>query len=312
MQWLSWNRRYDHPWMLQARKEAEQAITLANSPLDKLIAGEALVILDAIALPRDQQRFQTHMEMIRTSHDELSGVDGLWIHLVGNDLVKSLTPEGLQVTLPAPTRSPEVMPREVHSTIQDQNFLNTWSFDQEPKGQLPDGFAIGSTQEGSKGNWQIATDPQAPSPPQVMAQSSPCANDQCFHVLFEERHQHELPDIVVHLRHVSSAGKGEAGIVLGAIDPRNFYAVTLNSDFSMLRIYRISNGEPTLLGEGEVKVKDGPWHVLRVQMVNSAHVDHPWLEIYVDGYETGVMTSEFIGRKGHVGLVTKGGYGSEF
>ena len=92
VQWLSWNRRYDHPWMIQAREEAEKALNLGSAPIDKLIAGEALLVLDALTLPRDQPRLQKHVEVVRTWHDQLSGVNGMWSHLVGNELVKSLIP----------------------------------------------------------------------------------------------------------------------------------------------------------------------------------------------------------------------------
>lgn len=312
VQWLSWNRRYDHPSMAQARETAEQALNLAVSPFDKLIAGEALVILDALAVPRDSSRLQQHVAVVRTSHDQLSDVTGIWDHLVGNDVVKSLIPEGLHVKLPAPVRSPEVMHRDVHSTIQDRNFFKTWTFDQETVGGLPSGFSAGSTHEGGLGGWQIEADSNAPSPPHVMAQATPCQGDACFQVLLRDESIHELPDIVVYIRQVSSAGQGEAGIVLSAKDPRNFYAVTLNSTNDQLSIYRVENGQPMLLGTGAVKSKPGPWHVLRVQMVNSAHVDHPRLEIYVDGRETTVMASEHIKGRGHVGLVTKGDMVAKF
>ena len=312
VQWLSWNRRYEHPWMIQAREEAEQALSLATSSIDNLIAGQALVILDALAVPRDQPRLQKHVEVIRTSHNQLSGVVGMWSHLVGNDLVKSLIPEGRHVKLPAPVRSPEVMHRDVHSRIQDRNFFKTWSFDQDTVGRLPSGFSAGSTNKDSIGEWRIEADPKAPSLPHVITQASPCSGDTCFQILLGDNRTHELPDIVVYLRKVSSAGQGEAGIVLAAKNPRNFYAVTLNPTTRLLSVYRVQNGKPKLLGKGAVKSKQGPWHVLRVQMVNSAHVGYPHVEIYVDGRETTVMASEPIKGSGHIGLATKGDMVAQF
>lgn len=312
VQWLSWNRRYDHPWMIQARKEATQAANQALSPVTKLIAGEALVILDALAVPRDQPRLLKHVDMVRTWHTQLSGVEGLWSHLVGNELVKSLIPEGRQVMLPGPARSPEVMPRDVHSHIQDLNFFKTWNFDQDADGGLPSGFSAGSTHEGSMGGWRIETEPRAPSLPHVVAQESPCEEDACFHVLLGGKPSHALPDIVVYLRQVSSAGQGEAGIVLAAQDPRNFYAVTLNPTNNQLSIYRVRNGQVKLLGSGTVETKPGPWHVLRVEVVNSAHVGHPRLELYVDGREAIVPASEPIQGKGRIGLATKGDMVAQF
>ncbi len=312
IQWLSWNRRYSHPWMSQSREEAGQALALAKAPIDKLPAIEALVILDALSVPRDQSRLQQHVTAARTWHDQLSDVAGMWDHLVGNDLVKALIEEGSQITMPAPPRSPEVMPKEVHARVQDRNFFKTWNFDQETKGELPLGFVAGSNREGVMGDWKIETAPDAPSPTQILTQSSPCSNESCFHVLLGEQHTHELPDMVVYLRQTSTEAQGEAGIVLAAKDSRNFNAVTLSPQTNRMSIYRVHDGVPKLLGEGPFKSKPGPWHVLRVQTVNSAHVDHPRLEIYVDGFATHVMASEPIQKKGHVGLVTKNDMVAQF
>ncbi len=312
LQWLSWNRRYDHPWMTQTRKEAEQSLNLAKSPIDKLMAGEALVILDALAVPRDQSRLQKHVAVVRTYHDQLSGVAGMWDHLVGNDLVKSLVPEGLEVQLPAPMRSPEVMPLEVHSRIQDRNFFKTWNFDKDKVGELPTGFSMGSTQKIATEGWRIAMETKAPSAPHVVTQSSPCQEKDCFQVLLEDEDTHALPDIVVYIRELSTSGQGEAGIILAAKDTHNFYAVTLNPTDKQLSIYRVQNDKTTQLGKGSITLKKGPWHVLRVQMVNSAHVDHPLLELYVDGYETTVMAAEPVKGMGHIGLVTKGDMVAQF
>ena len=312
VQWLSWNQRYAHPWMTQAREEAEEALNLATSPIDKLVAGKALVILDALAVPRDQPRLQKHVEVVRTWHDHLSGVNGMWSHLVGNELVKSLIPEGRQVKLPDPVRSPEVMPRDVHLRIQDLNFFNTWGFDKDVVGGLPAGFSAESTHEQYIGGWRIEADSKAPSFPHVITQASPCAEESCFQLLLGERRTHALPDIVVYLHQVSSEGQREAGIVLAAQDSQNFYAVTLHPESKRLSIYRVTNGKPTLLGQGTAKLKPGPWHVLRVETVNSAHVDHARLEIYLDSHEVTVMASEPIQGRGRIGLVTKGDMIAQF
>lgn len=312
VQWLSWNRRYHHPWMTQAREEAEQSLKLAKVPIDKLVAAEALVILDALSVPRDQSRLQSHVDRVRMWHDQLSGVEGVWSHLVGNELVKSLIPEGRQVKRPEPARSPDVMPLDVHLRIQDLNFFKTWTFDQDPVGDLPTGFSAESTHEQSGGKWRIEADSKAPSLPHVITQASPCTEKDCFQLLLGDRRTHALPDIVVYVRQISSRGQGEAGIVLAAQDARNFYAVTLQPKNKRLKIYRVTEGKSTLLGEGAVKLKPGPWHVLRVETVNSAHVDHARLEIYLDSHEVAMMASEPIRGQGRIGLVTKGDMVAQF
>lgn len=304
IQWLSWNRRYDHPWLAQASEEAKEAITLAESPLDKLIPAQATLIIEALSVPRDQQRVQASVEFSRSLHDQILGVSGLWPHLIGNDLVKALVSEKPQVTIHAPTRSSEVMDTAVHHTIQDRNMLRTWNFDQDVVGSAPSGFTAGPTSERAVDTWRIEADSTAPGTQQMVTQTVPCSEKECFRILLADTHIFDQPDIVVHFRQTSSAGQGEAGIVLAARDTRNFYAVAVNPETGQVSAYRIENGVATLLGTGQGKLKKGSWHVLRVQVVNSAHVDHPRLEIYLDGYEARMPAVEHLQGGGQIGLIT--------
>jgi len=43
IQWVAWYRRYDHPWVAQARREATEAQALARDPVDRLIAAQAMI-----------------------------------------------------------------------------------------------------------------------------------------------------------------------------------------------------------------------------------------------------------------------------
>jgi hypothetical protein len=304
IQWLSWNRRYDHPWLAQAREEAKEALRLSESPLEKLVAAQASLIIETLSVPRDQQRLQASVQLSRSLHDQITGVTGLWPHLIGNDLVKSLLSEGTHTMIPSPARSSEVMDTAVHHTIQDHNMFRTWNFDQDVVGSVPSGFTAGPGRESAFDTWRIEADSTAPVIQQMVTQTVPCSEKRCFRILLADTHIFDQPDIVVHFRQVSSAGQGEAGIVLAARDTRNFYAVAVNPGTGQLSLYRIQNGEVTLLGTGQGKLKRGSWHVLRVQVVNSAHVDHPRLEIYLDGYEAQMPTIEHLQGGGQIGLIT--------
>jgi hypothetical protein len=206
--------------------------------------------------------------------------------------------------IPPPARSSEVMDTAVHHTIQDRNMFRTWNFDQDVVGSVPSGFTAGPTRESAFDTWRIEADSTAPVTQQMVTQTVPCSERGCFRILLADTHIFDLPDIVVHFRQVSSAGQGEAGIVLAARDTGNFYAVAVNPGTGQLSLYRIQNGEVTLLGTGQGKLKRGSWHVLRVQVVNSAHVDHPRLEIYLDGYEVQMPAVEHLPGGGQIGLIT--------
>lgn len=187
-----------------------------------------------------------------------------------------------------------------------EELFQSWNFDQEKIGGLPAGFSAGSTHRQSTGKWHIEADREAPSTPHVMTQTASCPQEDCFQVLLADTGNLGLPDIVVKLREVSPGKGNEAGIVLAAQDHRNFYAVTVNLNSYELRTYRVQDGEPSLLGKGVAKPKSGTWHVLRVQVVNSAHVDFPRLELYFDGYEVPMPEVYAILGKGRIGVLTKG------
>ncbi|MBA3612285.1 MAG: hypothetical protein H0W49_05075 [Nitrospirales bacterium] len=312
VQWLSWNRRYDHPWLPQAREEAKESLRLSVSPLDKLVAAQASLIIEALSVPRDQARLQASVEFSRSLHDQILGIAGVWPHLIGNDLVKALVPEGTQTVISPPVRSSEVMDTVVHHTIQDHNMFRTWDFDQDTVGSVPSGFTGGTNNQKIFDFWQIAVDSTARSAPQVLTQTSPCLEPGCFRVLLADTTPFEQADIVVNFRQVSSTGQGEAGIVLSAKDNLNFYAVTVNPGTGQLSLYRIKNGKTHLLGTGQGKLKKGSWHVLRVQVVNSAHVDHPRLEVYLDGYEAQLPAVEPLQSGGQIGLITTGELAANF
>jgi hypothetical protein len=206
-------------------------------------------------------------------------------------------------------RSSEVLlGPEVHwqAPAQAQDLFKTWNFDQEAIGGIPTGFSTGSNHKKSTGGWRTEADPQAPTTPHVMTHTDSCPKEDCFQVLLANTGNLELPDIVVSFRQVSSQEKGEAGIVLAAQDPHNFYAVTVNLNTHQLSTYRVQNGKLTLLGKGPVKPKAGEWHVLRVQVVNSAHVDFPRLELFLDGREIPMAAVYAIHGVGRIGLITKG------
>ncbi|MDH5773605.1 MAG: hypothetical protein OEZ57_01650 [Nitrospirota bacterium] len=198
---------------------------------------------------------------------------------------------------------PEVHWR-AHKKAED--LFKSWNFDQEKIGGLPAGFSVGSTHKESTGEWHIEADREAPSSPHVMTQTASCPQEDCFQVLLADTGNLGLPDIVVKLREVSPGKGNEAGIVLAAQDHRNFYAVTVDLNSYELRTYRVQDGEPSLLGKGVAKPKPGAWHVLRVQVVNSAHVDFPRLELYLDGYEVPMPEVYSIQGKGRIGVLTKG------
>jgi hypothetical protein len=58
----------------------------------------------------------------------------------------------------------------------------TWQFDSLPAGQPPAGFSFGRTGGGRVGHWMVQSAPDAPSPPNVLAQVDSDRTDYRFPV----------------------------------------------------------------------------------------------------------------------------------
>jgi len=306
LQWIFWTRRYEHPWLAQARQEAEQAQAMAEMPMDKLLAAEAVLVAEALAVPRQPARVQASLESVRQLHGRLQKVGGLWEYLIANDLVKAFVAESATVTLPTTARSSEVVDVRIHATPPPQDLLRTWEFDKDSSGAAPQGFSSAATAAGGNSRWTVQTDAEAPTSPHVLAHSAGCSTADCFDVLLAEATGFAYPDVTVHLRTIDSAAEGGAGIVMAASDRRLYYVVTLNESAGTLAIHRLAEGQATLLDRTSVQLTKRPWHLLRVQRINFAHVSKPRLSVFVDGREVAAVTDDAIPNLDRIGLATRG------
>ncbi|MGZ8422480.1 MAG: hypothetical protein ACXWV7_06035, partial [Nitrospira sp.] len=289
IQWLSWERRYGHPWLEQACQEAEQAVQEVEDPVDKLVAAYALVLVEALRVPRDPAHLQERLQTVKIWHDRVSGAAGIWPYLIGNDVVKALVPDGAQVMLPRTVRALDVSNVEIHAEPPRQDIVWQWNFDQDAPDALPMGFVALSTPGAEPSAWRVLPDGQTPTRGKLVVQDRPCATSDCAHLLLTDRVRAIYPDIMVQIQDLSADGAGEAGIVLAARDNRNFYAVTLNLSTGRLTTSRVLEGRATVLGETTVKLTQRPWHSLRVQRINSIHLDRGRLGVFVDGAQVAAV-----------------------
>ncbi len=314
VQWLAWNRRYAHPWHGLARREAEQALKLVEDPLDKMTAAQALLILEALSLDRTASAVQDRVRLVKHWHDRVPlpvGMVGVWAHLVGNDLVKALVPEGTEVTLPSPVRSQEVLDVSVHANPPAQDLLRVWEFDNEPPGAAPRGFLIVDDIRGNQADWRIEIDPEAQSAPQVLMHHAVCTDLDCVHALLTEEAAFGYVDVTVRLK-LSEGHKGRAGIAIGGQNGEPLYAATVNHELTEVAIHRIEQGRLKLLGTAAVKPKPGAWHMLRIQRENFAHLSRPRLALFFDGAEVLAVSDEPVQQGGRVGLISMGSGTAKF
>jgi len=220
--------------------------------------------------------------------------------------VKALVPEGSQIALPAPPRSPEVLDVAVHAKPPPQDLLRVWDFDSDPPGGLPQGFSALSLGERTAGAWQVQTDPAAPSLPNVLGHRSSCSAPGCFELLVTDIAGFEFPDATVQMRFDDAPGQGEAGIALMAREGEDFFAVMVGGDPGTVTLYRVVQGQAAVVGHAPITGDPRAWQGLRVQRSNFAHVSKPRLEVFVNGREALVVADEILPEVGRIGLVAHG------
>ncbi len=173
-----------------------------------------------------------------------------------------------------------------------------WTFDQEPIGELPRGFAKAVSREEPLAEWLVQGHPTAPSPPHVLAASSNC-RQVCYQVLLAEGMQYEYPDVSVRL-HAAPGTAGSGGVVVGARDAKNFYGATVDLTTQQVRFARLSSGVATILGQATVTLKPVDWHTLRVQ--RNTIISKDFIEVFVDGTLVLSVEDQGLGL-GQVGFV---------
>jgi hypothetical protein len=310
IQWVSWQRRYDHPWLQQAQEEARQAMELAGTPIERLLSAQVMLLGEALAFTRTAEGLQSHLHAVKESHEQLRGVTGLWSYLVGNDVVKALIPDGQNITLPTTARASDVLNVQIHATPLQPDIVWQWNFEQDAPNTVPAGFVALSTPGAEPSGWRVLTDGRLPTPGKLVVQDRPCGPEHCAHLLLADRIRTTYPDATVQIAALPAGG--EAGIALAVRDNLNFYAVTLNSTTGKLTTRRVADGRTTVLGEITVKLTQRPWHSLRVQRINFLHLDRGRLSVFVDGAQVAAVADEWFSPEGSLGLITIGQGAAQF
>ena len=306
IQWVSWNRKYDHPWLDQALQQAKEAEERSQGPVDKLYASYARLVAEALHVPRNARAVEERLQVVKTWHDKAGKSEELWALLVGNDMVKSLLEEGATVSLPVPARSEEVADIRVHAQPPKQDLLRVWNFDSGVSGKRPEDFTPQATGSNPVGLWRIAADTAAPSQPNVLIPSGTCASEPCFHFVTTPLKDFSYPDVTAQVLFPGEKANQGAGVVVGSEGSSILYFVILYPEEAAVRFYRVQNDQVTLLYTEAVRLNNKPWHSLRAQRVNFAHVNRPKLAAYIDGFQVAYTPEDVIPPLDRFGLVVQG------
>ncbi len=191
------------------------------------------------------------------------------------------------------------------------DLFKTWNFDKERAEQTPAGFS--SSRVGSAGGpmWVVAQDPSAQTPPNLLKPSAPCSAEDCFQVLLVDALKYEYLDLIVRIRLADTSGRsnGSAGVVFGARDHQNYYAVTVDPSGKDMQVTRVQDGKATTLAHAEIPPKKVAWHLLRIR--RNTIISKEYIEVFFDGLQVFSVEDKTFGT-GQIGLVTRGPATAEF
>ena len=143
----------------------------------------------------------------------------------------------------------------------------------------------------------------APSRPNVLMQKPGCQDASCYQVLLADGSNVEYLDLSVRMKLILGSSTGKGGLVFGAKDSRNFYAIVVTPQTNTLEGFLVKDGQLTLLGKATVEPKDNGWHFLRIHRVTM--ISHDLIDVHFDNQRI-LSLSDSTFKEGQVGLVTLG------
>jgi hypothetical protein len=186
-------------------------------------------------------------------------------------------------------------------------FGQVLNFDRDEVGKSPKGFIFGLTGQGKPGTWVVTKDPEAPSAPNVLAQTDPDPVSYRFPLCVYEAFTGKDVDVSVRYKPVTGKEDQAAGIVWRYQDPDNYYIVRANANENNVVLYKVEKGRRTdlpLVGKGrtygaKTPIPSGKWGTLRVVAVGDR------FEVYSNGVKLFEVEDATFPMAGKVGLWTK-------
>lgn len=209
---------------------------------------------------------------------------------------------------PQATRSETTaVPPETPAPPQEPGKAFTYNFDKDPAGTLPSKFHSALTGSGAQGAWAITADPSAPSPPNVLAQTSADNTRYRFPLAIADEASFRDLDLSVRFKTISGSVDQAAGLVWRLQDANNYYIVRANALEGNVVLYKVQGGKRTDLpvkGEGrtygkKASVPSGQWNELRVTAAGNL------FEVYLNNQKLYEVEDNTFPEGGKIGLWTK-------
>src|SRR3984893_1686753 len=174
----------------------------------------------------------------------------------------------------------------------------TFGFDSETANQAPKGFEFGRTGGGAPGKWLVKAEKDAPSSPNVLAQTDADDTDSRFPMAFTGPPLKDL-HFSVKCKPVSGRVDQGCGLVFRLKDADNYYVTRANALEDNVRLYHVVNGKRIQFAGWNGKVTSGTWHELGVD----AQGDH--FQVFFDHNKVIDAHDKTFSEAGKFGLWTK-------
>ncbi len=195
---------------------------------------------------------------------------------------------------------PCVVAAAISGAALGQQQAATFNFDGDRPGPLPSGWITGTTRAtAGPATWQIAADPAAPSPPNVLALARSDNYDGTFNLAMARDTAFRDLDLSVRVVAVRGQEDQGGGPIWRCRDENNYYICRFNPLESNFRVYRVSDGTRRQLDSVEVETRAGTWYTVRIVMTAER------IACYLDGTKLLEAADDTFKDAGMVGLWTK-------
>ena len=183
-----------------------------------------------------------------------------------------------------------------------------WNFDKDAVQVLPQGWLSELTGRGAKGTWVVLADPTAPSPPNILAQTSKNITDYRFPVVAVQNTNYQDLDLSVQFKTISGRVEQEAGLAWRYQDAKNYYVVGANALKDNVVLYKVENGKQSHLrpkgatGRGfgaKIGVPRNVWNKLAVKVSGNVFI------VSFNGRKLYEVEDNTFAGAGKIGLWTK-------
>lgn len=157
---------------------------------------------------------------------------------------------------------------------------------------------IGKTGLGRDSDWSIVADQQAPSLPNVLAQTASEEVDFHFPYVIVDSESLTDVDVNVQFKAISGGIDQAAGIIFRFVDSNNYYVLRANALENNMVLFKFVGGERPFISSASAEISQDEWHSVRVVVVGEC----------IQGYFDNNLKIEFEDstfNEGLVGLWTK-------